>query len=250
MPQILIENVSKYYNGVSALTQISLTIPDNTTTAVVGPSGGGKSTLLQMVNGLVRPDSGSVTVFGNPIDYGDLSKLRLQIGYAVQGTGLFPHLTAWDNITLLARLNGWASQRTRDRADHLMRLVGLPRQLGKRYPNELSGGEQQRVGLCRAMILNPRIFLLDEPFAALDPITRQELHSEFLRMQESEARTILLVTHDLREALRLARHLVILDKGEIVQFATREEVLRYPANEFVRSLVHSQLDDWRPRDLD
>jgi osmoprotectant transport system ATP-binding protein len=245
MSQIVFEDVTKYYNGETALAKIDLTVEDDRTTAVVGPSGGGKSTLLQLVNGLVRPERGRVKVFGKPIDYDNLPALRLQIGYAVQGSGLFPHMTIWDNITLLARLGRWKSNRLRERAEHLMNLVGLPLALARRYPGELSGGEQQRVGLCRAMMLNPRLFLLDEPFGALDPITRDEIHREFIRIQQSEARTILLVTHDLREALRLAQHLVILNHGEIVQYDTREELLKHPANDFVRSLVHSQLDNWR-----
>lgn len=248
MSQIIFENVSKDFKDVKALRNVSLTIEDDTTTAVVGPSGSGKSTLLQLINGLVRPTAGRLRVFEQPIDYKRLSALRLQIGYAVQGTGLFPHLTAWRNITLLARLNGWDAARTRVRARELMDLVGLPERLQARYPHELSGGEQQRVGLCRAMMLNPRVFLLDEPFGALDPITRDEIHREFIQIQSSEARTILLVTHDLREAVRLAQRLVILRHGTVVQYDTREAVLAKPADEFVRRLVHSQLESGRGGD--
>lgn len=241
MSLIALKNASKSYYGETALRDISLNIEDNTTTAIVGPSGGGKSTLLQLVNGLVRPDRGTVTVFGRPIDYDALTSLRLKIGYAVQGTGLFPHMRVWDNITLLARMVGWSGDRTRERAEHLMDLVGLQRLLATRYPHELSGGQQQRVGLCRAMMLNPEIFLLDEPFGALDPITREEIHREFLGLQRSEPRTIVLVTHDLREAVRLAKYLVILDRGELIQYDERDTVLRRPTNDFVRDLVHSQL---------
>jgi osmoprotectant transport system ATP-binding protein len=211
-------------------------------------SGSGKSTLLQLINGLVQPSQGLVSVFGKAIDYRRLPELRRQIGYAVQGTGLFPHLTVEDNITLLARLAGWDRARIQARAVELMQLVGLPLAYRRRYPHELSGGQQQRVGLCRAMVLNPRIFLLDEPFGALDPITRKDIHREFLRLQALEARTIVLVTHDLSEALKLAQRLMVLDRGCLVQHGTCEEVLRAPATEHVRTFFQSQLDeDWVSR---
>jgi osmoprotectant transport system ATP-binding protein len=213
------------------------------TTAIVGTSGSGKSTLLQIINGLVRPSAGTVHVFGRPIDYGLLPELRRQIGYAVQGTGLFPHLTAEKNITLLARLAGWSKDRSRARAQELMKLVGLPWDYAARYPFEMSGGQQQRVGLCRAMMLNPPIFLLDEPFGALDPVTRQEIHQEFLRLQSSEPRTIVLVTHDLREALKLAQRLVVLDRGHIVQHGPCTEIVNAPATPFVRAFFRSQLSE-------
>lgn len=182
-------------------------------------------------------------VSGNEIDYNKLSELRRGLGYAVQGTGLFPHLTVEKNITLLAMLEKWPKERIENRARELMKLVNLPASYSKRYPHELSGGEQQRVGLCRAMMLNPKIFLLDEPFGALDPITRSEIHAEFAKLQRLEARTIVLVTHDLREALKLADHLVILNNGLIEQMATCEEVLEHPATEFVENFVHDQLED-------
>jgi osmoprotectant transport system ATP-binding protein len=166
----------------------------------------------------------------------------LRLGYAVQGTGLFPHLTVEANITLLARLNKWDAERIKARTEELMELVNLPLSYVQRYPHELSGGEQQRVGLCRAMILNPQVFLLDEPFGALDPITRNEIQREFLHLQRSEARTIILVTHDLREALKLAQRLVILDQGRLVQHGTCAEILENPANGFIRSFFQSQLE--------
>ncbi|MFQ5881093.1 MAG: ATP-binding cassette domain-containing protein [Candidatus Methylomirabilales bacterium] len=242
MAQIALEKVSKFYADEKALQDIDLTFADDVTTAIVGPSGSGKSTLLQLVNGLVRPSRGRIFVFGKVIDYQHLPELRLHIGYAVQGTGLFPHLTVEENITLLAKLVKWDPNRVNARAEELMKLVNLPSSYARRYPHELSGGQQQRVGLCRAMILHPQIFLLDEPFGALDPITRNEIHREFLQLQRSEARTIVLVTHDLREALKLAQHMVILDRGRVVQHGTREEILQNPANEFVRNFLQSQLE--------
>ena len=242
MAQIALEKVSKVYGDEKALQDIDLTFTDDVTTAVVGPSGSGKSTLLQVINGLVRPSRGTVSVFREPIDYGRLPELRLRIGYAVQGTGLFPHLTVEENITLLARLAKWDVEQIKARTEELMRLVNLPLSFAQRYPHELSGGQQQRVGLCRAMVLNPRIFLLDEPFGALDPITRNEIQREFLHLQQMEARTIVLVTHDLREALKLAQRLVVLDRGSLVQHGTRQEILEDPANGFVRSFFQSQLE--------
>lgn len=242
MAQVVLENVSTFYGKAKALQDISLSFPDDVTTAVVGKSGSGKSTLLQLINGLVRPTSGKVFVFGREINYNRLPELRLKIGYAVQGTGLFPHLTVLENITLLAKLLKWDPDRITTRAEELMKLVDLPLDYARRYPHELSGGEQQRVGLCRAMMLNPKIFLLDEPFGALDPITKDEIHQEFLKLQRVEPRTIILVTHDLREALKLAQYLVILDGGRLMQHGTCDEILQHPANEFVRTFLHTQLE--------
>lgn len=243
MAPITFENVSKYYNGKAALKQISLSFTEDVTTAVIGPSGSGKSTLLQLINGLIVPSEGMVSVYGSNIDYNNLPQLRRRVGYAVQGTGLFPHLTVKENITLLARLSNWKGDRIDDRTRQLMQLVDLPASYEDRYPHALSGGEQQRVGLCRAMMLNPKIFLLDEAFGALDPITRSEIHMEFGKLQKSEPRTIVLVTHDLREALKLADYLIILNEGEVEQIAKREEILKNPATEFVEQFVHMQLDD-------
>jgi osmoprotectant transport system ATP-binding protein len=242
MPQIVLKGVSKSYGAEAALRDVDVEFADGVTTAVVGPSGSGKSTLLQLINGLVRPSAGAVHVFGKPIDYDELPVLRRKIGYAVQGTGLFPHLTVERNITLLASLVGWDTDRIRRRAQELMGLVGLPWEYAARYPYELSGGQQQRVGLCRAMMLNPAIFLLDEPFGALDPVTRQEIHQEFLRLQASEPRTIVLVTHDLHEALKLAQRLVVLDRGRIVQNGPCEEIVKAPATDFVRTFFRTQLE--------
>jgi osmoprotectant transport system ATP-binding protein len=243
MSQIILRGVTKSYGKETALRDVNVEFADGVTTAVVGPSGSGKSTLLQMINGLVQPSSGSVHVFDRPIDYGQLPELRRQIGYAVQGTGLFPHMTVERNITLLARLVGWGTDRIRGRAQDLMKLVGLSWDYAVRYPHELSGGQQQRVGLCRAMMLNPPIFLLDEPFGALDPVTRQEIHQEFLRLQASEPRTMVLVTHDLREANKLAQRLMVLERGHIVQHGPCKEIVNAPSTDFVRTFFRSQLED-------
>ena len=241
MPEIFLQGVSKSYGEEAALHDVTVAFEDGVTTALVGPSGSGKSTLLQLINGLVRPSIGTVQVFGKPIDYDRLPELRRQIGYAVQGTGLFPHLTVERNITLLARLAGWRPERIQTRAQELIERVGLTWALAKRYPHQLSGGQQQRVGLCRAMMLQPPLFLLDEPFGALDPVTRNDIQQEFLRLQQSEPRTIVLVTHDLREALRLAQRLIVLDRGRIAQHGSREEIVDAPVDEFVRNFFQTQL---------
>jgi len=243
MPQIVVDSVTKSYASETALRGVSLEFEDNVTTAVVGKSGSGKSTLLQLVNGLVRPTSGAVRVFDAPIDYGGLPRLRRRIGYAVQGTGLFPHMTVFDNVTLLARLEGWDAARIEARARALMAVVELPDDYAGRYPHELSGGQQQRVGLCRAMMLDPPVFLLDEPFGALDPITRSEVHKEFIRLQKTGLRTSVLVTHDVREALTLAQRLVILEDGRVLQHDTCEAVVASPASDFVAELLATQLED-------
>jgi osmoprotectant transport system ATP-binding protein len=242
MSVIAFDHVYKSYGGENyALEDVHLVFLENVTTAVVGTSGSGKSTLLQLINGLERPSRGKVFVFGNEIDYTQLPALRRRLGYAVQGTGLFPHLTVFENIALLAVLENWAPQRVQARAEELMRLVSLPLAFAKRYPHQLSGGQQQRVGLCRAMMLDPKIFLLDEAFGALDPITRSEIHQEFLHLQKAAPRTIVMVTHDLKEALKLAQQIVILNKGRLEQIGSGEQLLQNPATEFVANFFKSQL---------
>ncbi len=241
MPEILYQDVIRIYIKEAALRDVTVGFVDGVTTAVVGPSGSGKSTLLQLINGLVRPSSGTVHVHGKPINYDRLPELRRQIGYAVQGTGLFPHLTVERNITLLARLVGWKAERIRARAQELMERVGLPWTFATRYPHELSGGQQQRVGLCRAMMLQPPLFLLDEPFGALDPVTRNEIQQQFVLLQQLEPRTIVLVTHDLHEALTLAQRLIVLDHGRIAQHGPGDEIVNAPADEFVRKFFQTQL---------
>lgn len=243
MDPIIFENVHKSFGQKAALRAIDLSIPLNAITVLIGPSGGGKSTLIQMINGLIRPDQGRVLIFSQPVDYDKLIETRKLMGYAVQGVALFPHLTVEKNISLLARLEKWTSRKINERVRELINLVNLPAAYLKKYPHELSGGEQQRVGLCRAMMLDPKIFLLDEPFGALDPITRNEIHLEFLRLQKLAARTVVLVTHDLREAFKLADHIVILNLGAIEQVGTCEDIIDLPASKFVEQFVHSNLEE-------
>lgn len=194
-------------------------------TALVGASGCGKSTLLKLCNGLLRPDGGEVRAFGDPLDYQHLPALRRRMGYAVQGTGLFPHLSARDNIDLGARLAGWGAKEMEARIDELLQLMHLDAALLTRFPHQLSGGQQQRVGLCRAMMLRPEVLLLDEPFAAIDPITRQDIHDQLLAIMVEEPVTALLVTHDMREAMQLSERIVVLAAGS-VRFDARVEALK------------------------
>lgn len=240
-PAVLLERLSKRFGEHQALTEVSLAIARDRVTAVIGASGSGKSTLLQMINGLLRPDSGRVHVLGEALDYAALPRLRLRIGYAVQGIGLFPHLDIAGNIELLARLQQWPAPRIGERRAHLLAMMGLGTELLQRYPHELSGGQQQRVGLCRAMMLEPPLLLLDEPFSGVDPMTRARIHEEFRRLQNDEPRTVVLVTHDLREARRLGDRLVILHAGRIVQHGETETVLSNPADAQVRALFEAHL---------
>ena len=234
--------VSKsYVPGQRVLDNVSLSLPAGSTTAVVGESGSGKTTLLQLVNAVEEPDEGSVRVFGEPIP-DDLVHFRRSIGYSVQGAGLFPHMTNRENVVLLARLENWSAADIESRYLSLLEQMGLPAEVSDRYPAELSGGQQQRVGLCRALMLKPRLLLLDEPFSAVDPITRVGIHERFQYVQEHEGVSTLLVTHDMREAVKLATMLVIVCEGRIAQAGPTSEVLRSPADDYVASLLRGQLD--------
>lgn len=241
MSCVLFEHVSKRLGGNQVLEDVTLELPELVTTAIVGESGSGKSTLLQHVNGLLRPDEGRVIVFGEPVPYEHVVRFRRRIGYCVQGIGLFPHLTVKENITLVARLDGWSEDDIEARFGHLMRLMDLEEELADRYPLHLSGGQQQRVGLCRSMMLKPPLLLLDEPFSAVDPITRIGIHKHFMRLQTAEPVSVLLVTHDMQEAEKLSQYLVILQGGRVVQAGRTAEVLEAPADDFVASLFKEQL---------
>lgn len=230
-------SVTKAYGRTPVLSDFSLTIEEDETTALVGESGSGKSTLLMMCNGLLAADAGSVHVLGEPVESTDLVALRRRIGYAVQGAGLFPHLDCAANVSLVARLSNWSSQKIDDRLQVLFDIVGLDSTYQDRYPHELSGGEQQRVSLCRALMMDPPLLLLDEPFSALDPLTRASIHGEFLRIRELGRRSILLVTHDMREAMKLARHIVVLREGRVIQSGSVGEVSDNPAGDYVRNLL-------------
>jgi osmoprotectant transport system ATP-binding protein len=233
--------VTKSYDGNDVIKDLSLVIPAATTTAIVGESGSGKSTLMQLVNGLVMPDTGVVTVNGHALDYESLPSVRRTMGYAVQGAGLFPHLTIKQNVTLVSSLAGWGSQKIDARYTQLLDIFGLSDELSARFPHSLSGGQQQRVGLCRAMMLDPPLLLLDEPFSALDPITRESIYEEFTQLQENGVRSIFLVTHDMHEAVRLAQRLVILKEGEVVQQGSPAEIEANPADDYVNRLFVTRI---------
>jgi osmoprotectant transport system ATP-binding protein len=237
-----VRGVSKRFtDDAPVLQDIDLALPAGLTTAVVGASGSGKTTLLQLVNAVLKPDQGEVRVFGEPIPDDDLVSFRRGIGYAVQGVGLFPHLTNRQNVELLARLSGWPRERRDARYRTLLQQMELPLDVSERYPHSLSGGQQQRLGLCRALMLEPRLLLLDEPFSAVDPITRVGLYRTFQQVQTQAGVSTLLVTHDMREAVRLADYLVILKEGRVLQAGATGDVLNAPADEYVSSLVTEQL---------
>jgi osmoprotectant transport system ATP-binding protein len=199
-----LEGIHNAYGAQVIFEKLNFSVHEKTITAILGKSGSGKSTLLQMLNGLVRPDAGSVTIFGKVIDYDGIEQLRLKIGYAVQGAGLFPHLTVSKNILLPGIVSKSRGDLLQKRLSELLEMVNLPASITSKYPYELSGGEQQRVGLCRAILLNPPLVLLDEAFSALDEETKKEIHAQFLAIQKAEPRTIILVTHSKQEAEVLA----------------------------------------------
>jgi osmoprotectant transport system ATP-binding protein len=237
MNPVIFKNVTHFYGQQQVLDNLDLSIVKNNITVILGRSGSGKSTLLQMVNGLISPSQGTVMVFGHEIDYNQVHELRRSIGYSVQGTGLFPHMTVFENIALLPKISNQDIGVITTRIEYLMNMVDLDLGFRDKYPYQLSGGEQQRVGICRAMILNPRIFLLDEAFGALDVMTRNEIHEELLILQKEEPRTIILVTHDVREAIKLADNLIIIEEGKIQQNAPPDQVLKNPANKIVEKFL-------------
>jgi osmoprotectant transport system ATP-binding protein len=225
MTDLHLEAVSKRFGDTIALEDINLTLQSGRITALVGRSGCGKSTLLKLLNGLLRPSSGTVRFGDSPLNYDTLTALRRRIGYAVQGTGLFPHLNARDNICLVARLQGWSTADIDRRLEELLTLTRLPSAMMSHYPHQLSGGQAQRVGLCRAIMLRPEVLLLDEPFAAIDPLTRRDIHRQLLELHRAEPVTTVLVTHDMAEALLLADEIVIIEGGRVVASHARQALL-------------------------
>jgi osmoprotectant transport system ATP-binding protein len=229
-------SVSLRRGDVLALDDVTLSLPLGQTTAVLGASGSGKSTLVQLIIGLLRPDSGMVKTLGEPIDFDNPRPMRRRIGYAIQDVSLFPHLDVRSNILLPAALSGWAKDEQTARLNELLQLMRLPASVVDRYPHELSGGQQQRAGLCRAMVLRPELLLLDEPFSGLDTMTRKSIHEQFLDMQQQAPVSTVLVTHDPQEAINLSHDLVVIRTGRVQQYGSVSEVTGNPANAYVRDL--------------
>jgi osmoprotectant transport system ATP-binding protein len=237
---IALRTIRKQYpDGTVAVTGLDLEVPAGELVVLIGPSGCGKSTVLRMINRLVEPTSGQILLDGEDVTRTSPVELRRRIGYVIQNIGLFPHQTVRANIGTVPRLLGWSRRRTVDRADELLELVGLdPARFGRRYPHELSGGQRQRVGVARALAADPVVLLMDEPFSAVDPIVRARLQEEFLRLQANVRKTIVLVTHDLDEAVRLGDRIAVLSEGgKLEQYAPPAELLGEPASEFVREFV-------------
>jgi len=232
-------DVTKEKNTPGAVNDLSLTVPAGKICVLVGPSGCGKTTSLKMVNRLIEPTSGRILIDGVDAGTRDLTELRRSIGYVIQQVGLFPHQTIGENVATVPRLQGWTKERQRARSDELLALIGLdPAKYRDRFPAQLSGGERQRVGVARALAVDPPIMLMDEPFGAVDPIVRDRLQNEFLRLQEDIAKTILFVTHDIDEAIKMGDLVAVFQEGGVVaQFGTPADILANPASEFVARFV-------------
>ncbi|MCY7397198.1 MAG: ABC transporter ATP-binding protein [Nocardioides sp.] len=241
--EIVLDNVVKRYPGqkTTAVDSLSLTIPAGEIVMFVGPSGCGKTTSLKMINRLIEPTSGTIRIDGEDVLTQSENDLRRRIGYVIQGGSLFPHMSVAKNIAIVPKLLGWDSSRITKRTDELLELVGLdPSRYRDRYPRELSGGQQQRVGVARGLAADPPVVLMDEPFGAVDPITRQRLQDELLSIQRELHKTIVCVTHDIDEAIKLGDRILILQDGaQIAQYDTPEVILGAPAGEFVEDFVGS-----------
>ncbi|MBO0419619.1 betaine/proline/choline family ABC transporter ATP-binding protein [Vagococcus fluvialis] len=243
------QNVTKIYKGnKKAVSDISLSFDDSEFICFIGTSGSGKTTAMRMINRMIEPSSGNILIDGKNIRDINPVELRRSVGYVIQNIGLLPHMTIRDNITLVPKLLKWPEQERKEIAEQMIRLVELPVDMLDRYPHELSGGQQQRIGVVRALAADQNIVLMDEPFGALDPITRDALQDFVKELQEKMGKTIVFVTHDMDEALKLATKIVIMSHGKVVQCDTPENILKNPANEFVRELIgeerliHSQQD--------
>ena len=239
--EIEFKNINKSYGDKVVMEGFNLTVEKGDFVTIIGSSGCGKTTALKMVNGLIEPDTGEILIKGENIRSKDQTQLRRNIGYAIQGSVLFPHMTVEQNISYVPNLlNKRDKARTKAAVSKWMGIVGLDEELKERYPAELSGGQQQRVGIARALAASPEILLMDEPFGAVDEITRAQLQSELRQIYERTRITVLFVTHDIGEALKLGTKVLVMDQGEIQQYGTPEELLRHPATPFVERLVEKE----------
>lgn len=244
------KNVSKSFDGKkNVINNLNFTINKGELVVLIGESGCGKTTTMKMINLLTKPTKGEILIDGKNILKMNKIDLRRNIGYVIQKVGLLPHMTVGENIELIPKLKRWDKDKRMTRAKELLNLVELdPEEYYDRYPSELSGGQQQRIGIARALAVNPDVILMDEPFSALDPITREKLQDEIIRIQDELKKTIIFVTHDMDEAIRIADRIAVMDKGNIVQYDTPEEILKNPANEFVEFFIGKERL-WRQPEL-
>ena len=235
---IRLDHVTKVYGGTTAVDGLTFEVPEGEVCVLIGPSGCGKTTTLRMINRLIEPSSGHIFVGERDVMSVTPEELRRGLGYAIQSVGLFPHLTVADNIMTVPKLLRWDRKRMEDRVEELLALVGLPPgEYAGKYPRQLSGGEAQRVGVARALAADPPVLLMDEPFGAVDPLNRERLQTEFARIQRSLRKTVIFVTHDVDEAIRLADHIALMRDGRLQQYATPEEILDHPANKFAHDFM-------------
>ena len=236
---IIFEHVDKMYpGGIEAVSDLSMEVAEGETLVLLGTSGSGKTTSLKMVNRLIEPTKGRILIQGEDIMQQDVIKLRRKIGYAIQHIGLFPHMTVAENISVVPRLLNWKNDKIEQQVEKLLTIVGLPPEDFKgRYPEHLSGGQKQRVGVARALSSDPPIILMDEPFGALDPITREQLQNEFIELQGEIKKTILFVTHDIFEAVKMGDRIALMDNGRLQQLSSPAELVENPANQFVDSFL-------------
>ena len=252
---IKLEGITKRYGEQVAVKDVTLTFGDGELTVLIGPSGCGKTTTLKMINRLIEPTSGRILIGDKDVTKANPEELRRGIGYVIQSIGLFPHMTVEENIEVVPKLLGWPKKRSAERAHELLDIIGLePGRYASAYPKELSGGQAQRVGVARALAVDPPVLLMDEPFGAVDPLTRERLQEEFLRIQAELKKTVVMVTHDIDEAIKLGDRICVMNIGTVEQFGTPDEVLRDPASRFVRQFVGAdralkRLSRVRVRDL-
>ncbi len=238
---IEIKNLSKSYGNKVAVNNISFDVKEGENLVLLGTSGCGKTTTLRMINRLTEPDSGTININGQDITQQNPQLLRRNIGYVLQHTGLFPHYTVAENIAVVPKLLKWSQEKIKERTNSLLQKLHLdPKKYAGAYPDELSGGQQQRVGLARALMADPPVLLMDEPFGALDPLTRASIRKEFLSLDEFKNKTIIIVTHDVEEAFEMADCICLMNEGKIIQIGTPEDLLFKPANEFVSNFLNEQ----------